>query len=219
MEAQVITSVASAILAATSAGVSVYYSHKSTQFTQRSAQNQYEDNMRGWAERTADVTGQLVQLLSNPDGEAEFNRNCEQLLGALRCQIDKGRWFFPNTHTDQKGTTKPFAYRGIRQPILDILVELYDQVDTIRRSGSKDRASACQTVEFEHRVFVSEVQKRLNPATRDANYRKYIGQLSAQFVEQSLHRPDRPRAVRQDDQPDSAPAADALPGAERRDAG
>jgi hypothetical protein len=113
---QTVTSFASAGVAALSAAVSVYYSHKATQRAERSAQCQYEDNIRVWAERTVDVTGQLVELLSNEGGEIEFNRNRSTLLAVLRCQIDKGRWYFPNIHTDKKGESKLPAFRGIRQP-------------------------------------------------------------------------------------------------------
>src|SRR5262245_9967271 len=118
MDAQTITAIASAVVATLSAVVSVYYSHQSTQYAQRSAQNQYEDHMREWAEQTVDVTAQLVELLSNEGGEQEFNARSGQFLASLRCQIDKGRWFFPNTLGDQKGAWKPLAFRGIRQPIL-----------------------------------------------------------------------------------------------------
>ena len=110
--------------------MSVYYSHKATQHAERSAQCQYEDNIRVWAERTVDVTGQLVELLSNEGGEIEFNRNRSTLLAVLRCQIDKGRWYFPNIHTDKKRAWKLPAFRGIRQPIIDVLVDIYEAAKT-----------------------------------------------------------------------------------------
>jgi hypothetical protein len=192
MDPQTVTSVASAGVAALSAGVSVYYSHKATQHAERSAQCQYEDNIRVWAERTVDVTGQLVELLSNEGGETEFSRNRSTLLAVLRCQIDKGRLYFPNIHTDKKGAWKPPAFRGIRQPIIDVLVNIYEASKTADWST---RPSAHQGVEDLHRKFVSEVQHRLNPSERDANYRRYVNQVSAQFVQESLVRPDRTGAV------------------------
>lgn len=194
MDAQTITAVVSAFLAAASAGVSVYYSHKATRYAERSAQNQHEDQMRVWAERTVDVTAELVELLSGQDGEDEFNARSGQLFVALRCQIDKGRWFFPNIHADKKGEWKPPAFRGIRQPILNVLVDLFDAT---KNADWQERESALAKVEQLHREFVSEVQERLNPAQRDANYRKYMREyedLSSQFVQESLKRPDRPHA-------------------------
>jgi hypothetical protein len=208
MDAQTVTSVASAGVAAVSAGVSVYYSHKATQHAERSAQCQYEDNIRVWAERTVDVTGQLVEVLSNEGDETEFNRNRSTLFAALRCQIDKGRLYFPNIHTDKKGAWKLPAFRGIRQPIIDVLVDIYQAAKTADWST---RSSAHQRVEDLHRKFVSEVQHRLNPLERDANYRRYVEQVSVQFVQESLLRPDRTRVVDRSD-PAAESASRAEPG-------
>jgi hypothetical protein len=207
MEAQTITSVASAVLAAGSAAVSVYYSHRATRLEERSAQNAYEDNMRVWAERTVDATGQLLELLSNEDGQAEFVERSGPLLAVLRCQIDKGRWYFPNLHHDKKGETKPLAFRGIRQKILDILVDLFEAVKTV---DWPNRAAVYRSVENLHREFVSEVQQRLDPSTRDAAYHRYVGQyqdLNSQFVQESLNRPDPRRADL--DRPDPTDSAHA----------
>jgi len=175
--------------------VSVYYSHRSTQYALRSAQNQYEDHMRVWAERTVDVTAQLVELLSNEDGEQEFNARRGQLVASLRCQIVKGRWFFRNLLEDQKGAWKPPAFRGIRQPILNVLVDLFDAA---KKADWKERKSTLAKVEALHREFVSEVQQRLNPSERDANYRQYVSRyddLSSQFVQESLNRPEPQRTA------------------------
>ena len=202
MDAQTVTAIASAGVAAISAVVSVYYSHRSTQYALRSAQNQYEDHMRVWAERTVDVTAQLVELLSNEDGEQEFNARRGQLVASLRCQIDKGRWFFPNLLEDQKGAWKPPAFRGIRQPILNVLVDLFDAA---KKADWKERKSALAKVEALHREFVSEVQQRLNPSERDANYRQYVSRyedLSSQFVQESLNRPDHLRTAVGDNRSD-----------------
>jgi hypothetical protein len=192
MNAQTIAPAASAFVAAVSAGVSVYYSHRATRRAEQSAQNQYEDNIRVWAERTIDVTGHLVELFHNPGREDEFITARTTLLGLLRCQIDKGRWYFPNTHTQDKGASKPAAFRGIRQPIVDVLVFLYQASRTAKWDALP---SARSRVENLHRQFVSEVQHRLNPTDRDANYRTYVAQVSAQFVEESLSRPDGAQAV------------------------
>jgi hypothetical protein len=190
MEAQTVTAVASAILAAGSAAISVYYSHKATRHAERSAQHAYEDGMRVWAERTVDATGRLLELLSNDGGQADFDEKSGSLLATLRCQIDKGRWYFPNLHHDKKGETKPLAFRGIRQKVVNVLVDLYDAV---KKLDWKNRAAVYQTVETLHREFVSELQQRLDPSTRDAAYQAYVGQyqdLNSQFVQESLNRPD-----------------------------
>lgn len=192
MDAQTITAVCSACVAAISASISVYYSHRATQHADRSAQSQYEDNIRIWAERTVDITGHLVELLSDRSSETAFPSAKEPLLGDLRCQIDKGRWYFPNTHTEQKGASKHSAYRGIRQPIIDHLVQVYFAVTS---ADWATRASVRDAVEDLHRQFVSEIQHRLDPSKRDANYRSFVDQLSEHFVQESLSRPDRARTA------------------------
>jgi hypothetical protein len=217
MQGQLVVAVASATVAALSAGVSMYYSRRSTWYAQRSAQNQYEGSMRLWAETTVDVTGELVELLSRENGEREFNERSGQLRARLRCQIDKGRWYFPNVHPDLKGSWKPPAFRGIRQRILNVLVDFFDAVD---KADWSDRQSAFTQVEGLHREFVSEVQQRLDPTTRDDNYQKFVAQyqdMSSQFVQESLQRPDRPHDESGDKgpefpggvQPVARPAADA----------
>jgi len=140
------------------------------------------------------VTARPVELSSNEDGDQEFNALRGQLVASLRCQIDKGRWLVPNILEDQKGVWKPPAYRGIRQPILNVLVDLFDAAKEV---DWNERGSALAKVEGLHREFVSEVQQRLNPSERDANYRQYVSryeELSSQFVQESLNRPETPRS-------------------------
>ena len=127
MDAQTVTAIASAGVAAISAVVSVYYSHRSTQYALRSAQNQYEDHMRVWAERTVDVTAQLVELLSNEDGEQEFNATRGQLVASLRCQIDKGRWVLSRPPRGPKGRVETTGFPR------------YPAADTQRPGGSLRR--------------------------------------------------------------------------------
>jgi hypothetical protein len=91
------------------------------------------------------------------------------------------------------------SFRGIRQPILNVLVDLFDAA---KKVDWKERESALAKVEGLHREFVSEIQQRLNPSERDANYRQYVSRyedLSSQFVQESLNRPDHLRTAVGDD--------------------
>jgi hypothetical protein len=83
-----------------------------------------------------------------------------------------------------------------------------DLFDAAKKADWKERESALAKVEGLHREFVSEVQHRLNPSERDANYRQYVSRyedLSSQFVQESLNRPDRPRTAVADDRSDPEP--------------
>jgi hypothetical protein len=205
MQAQTITSVASAVLALASASMSAYFSQKSSRHAEQSDQHQYEDTIRSWAERTVDVTGHLVELLSEPGEESGFREKSRPLLAVLRSQIDKGRWYFPNILKEKKGMDKPLAFRGIRQPILDVLVDLFWAV---KDADWNHRERVYQRVDDLHRQFVSHILARLDPSTRDANYQNYVA-LSAEFVDRSLQRAKGRPEVMHHGVPDSDPAVEA----------
>jgi hypothetical protein len=146
--------------------------------------------MRVWAERTVDVTAELVHRVRAPDGdESEFEKSRRELLAALSSQIDKGRFYFPNMHKDKAGHDKEPAYQGIRQYLLDDLVEIFDIVQEL---SWEDRGLVSDKLAHAHRLFVSRVQELLDPSRRDANYREITDQykVNSPFVADALRRAD-----------------------------
>jgi hypothetical protein len=188
MDGQLVVSVASATAAVLSAAVSFYFSRQSVEQTREFAQDQYEDNIRAWAERTVEITSELRQLASN--GSRTPNPDLiAKLLADLSAQIEKGRWFFPNVLTDKAGTWKEPAYQGIRQRVLDDLVDIHTAVE---ESDWQDRHALHQKVRAAHRSFVSRVQVKLDPSERDAAYQEMLQQYQVQstFVAQALAKAD-----------------------------
>jgi len=43
-------------------------------------------------------------------------------LGKISAGIDAGRLYFPNSEADKLGLHKEAAFRGVRHPVLDMLV-------------------------------------------------------------------------------------------------
>lgn len=167
MGAEVAVAVVSAFVAVLSAGGSAWFSHRATRLAENTARDQYLERVRDWADRTVEVTVAVVRLTRDTCPEGDYETRRSELREAISAQIEKGRWLFPNELREHIGTTKEAAYRGFRQPVLDCLVEIYDNLDGLAWA---DRASARGDVLMSQRAFVSEIQVKLDPNRRDAAY-------------------------------------------------
>lgn len=135
--------------------------------------DQYMTNVRLWADEACESISTAIHAQkATPSRQEELFITSLQQISAL---IDRGRWFFPNQWSDEYGQHKEPAYRGLRQPILDSLVEAYTIIDELR--NSKD---ATRVPELMHcqRTFVSEVQQVLNPRRRE----REIERINEQFA-------------------------------------
>lgn len=157
----------SAVVAVASAILSGWFSHRATRLAEMSARDQYLESVRDWAEDTVTVTTSIQRLLRDSCPEENFEGERCDLRTALSAQVEKGRWFFLNVLQERVGTTKEAAYRGLRQPVLDALVDIYDALDEL---NWESRATRIQQVRASHRLFVSEVQRLLDPNRRDSTY-------------------------------------------------
>ena len=92
----------------------------------------------------------------------------------LSSLIDTGRWYFPNQWTDDYGTHKEPAYRGMRQPVLDYVVEAYDLLkDSHSTESLRAELIAAQ------REFVSHIQEVLDPRKREQEIKKILVEFEA----------------------------------------
>lgn len=123
---------------------------------------QYMSNVRIWADEACDAIAVAVHSLKADQESKEAM--LVDALSKLSSLIDRGRWFFPNLWSDEYGQHKEPAYRGVRQPILDALVNAYNLIDKLRQSGGELHV---QELIHYQRSFVSEVQKTLNPQRRN----------------------------------------------------
>ena len=82
---------------------------------------------------------------------------------------DAGRLYFPNSEANKYGLHKEGAFRGVRHPVLDMLVRVYDLLEKVthqvpaspeERSELRDQATYCR------REFISRVQAQVDPRRR-----------------------------------------------------
>src|SRR5260370_37839018 len=91
-------------------------------------QQDYFASLRAWADQITDLLSEAIHFAElDPqrcaDGGCFEQRN--RIRVALSSLIDRGRFFFPNLHTDQHGQHKERAFQGYRQEVLNSLVAAY----------------------------------------------------------------------------------------------
>lgn len=96
----------------------------------------------------------------------------------LSAQIDRGRWFFPNYAIEQHGQHKHEAYRGFRPAVLDGLVNAYRAITELNFVDASRNQDIRMQVEAAKRMFTSEIQKVLDPRSRDEEFRKLLGKVA-----------------------------------------
>lgn len=117
----------------------------------------YFREITAWACQVSTAISQAIHIVDEPSKA----RRQDTLITLSAC-VDMGRWYFPNRHHDQRGTHKEPAYRGIRQEVLDWIVEAYNICE--RPDGYPHPRTAlvrCQ------RNFVSFIQEFLDPRSRE----------------------------------------------------
>jgi hypothetical protein len=170
----------SAVVAARSSKAADRHQEEAAQHAKRSAEllekehqlklrewtDQYFNSVRIWAEHVCYAISEATHVIEHPELNGDLKR---PILIRLSSLIDTGRWYFPNQWTDDYGTHKEPAYRGIRQPVLDCLVKAYDLLkDSQPTENSKAELIATQ------REFVSYVQEVLDPRQREQEIKKIL---------------------------------------------
>lgn len=106
------------------------------------------------------------QAVSQPE---EFERKRFEVLSRLSAGIDAGRLYFPNSEAEKLGLHKEAAFRGVRHPVLDMLVQIYDLLrsvtyrlpeDSQERLTIREQSIRCK------REFISRVQAEVDPRRR-----------------------------------------------------
>jgi hypothetical protein len=134
---------------------------------------QRDSDIIDWGNSCLNVCCQAEMLL-RPEYQAvseekEFERQRFKVLGKISAGIDAGRLYFPNSEADKLGLHKEGAFRGVRHPVLDMLVQVYDLLrkvtykrpeDPQERLAIREQAIACK------REFISRVQAEVDPRRR-----------------------------------------------------
>lgn len=175
-----IVAITSAVAAAISSKAADRHQEEAAQHTKKSAEllekehqlklrewtEQYFSSVRTWAEQVCHAISEATHIIENPELNGEHKR---PVLVRLSSLIDTGRWYFPNQWTDDYGTHKEPAYRGIRQPVLDYVVEAYDLLkDSHSTESLRAELIAAQ------REFVSHIQGVLDPRKREQEIKKIL---------------------------------------------
>lgn len=112
-----------------------------------------------------------------PDG-AFFHKRAE-LAWQLSALADRGRLFLPNIPTEKLGANNPVAFRGLRSPVLDHVVNACRLLGKLRaRSETALPSEIAGAMISAKREFVSEIQKVVDPRTRQERLRKLAGRNS-----------------------------------------
>lgn len=164
-------------ISATSALVSFYFSLKSraaikTQQRMQllSLQRQSDADLRQWAGEAVTVLSEAITLCHDDCIEWHGKNFVEQrrsILSRLSALTDRGRWFLPNEKADSHGQTKPVAYRGFRPAALDSLVAAIALLKNFVGGDSTHNQEVRRQLVAHKREFVSAIQEKLDPRTRD----------------------------------------------------
>jgi hypothetical protein len=174
----------SAVVAAISALVGVW-NFRREQLNQKIStakwRKEYFSDLLKWSDEAMVLLSESFHLCELDPKRMEKNEYFERrhkLRVALSAHIDRGRWFFPNYAKDQYGHHKHDAYQGYRHEVLDGLVHTYQEVSRLDYADAAKNAVRRVAIEEAKRSFTSEIQKVLDPRTRDAEFRKLTGAVA-----------------------------------------
>ncbi|MCS6473702.1 hypothetical protein NX871_27720 [Burkholderia thailandensis] len=185
LEPAVFVSAIAACISAVSALVAVW-NFRREQLNQRIAaakwKKEYFSDLLKWSDEAMLLLSESLHLCDLDPKRMEDNRFFEvqhTLRVKLSAQIDRGRWFFPNYAVEQHGTHKSTAFRGYRPEVLDGLVHAYRAVSSINYVEQSKNRQHRPEIEAAKRLFTSEIQRVLDPRSRDEEFKKLLTSVEA----------------------------------------
>ena len=142
-------------------------------------QKTYTD-IRAWADQVVEAMSEatlLCDLDPQKTTSPDFFARRHQLRVKLSTLIDRGRWFFPNTHHEQVGIHNHTAYRGIRPAAMDAVVAVFDLVGSLDYKLQAPNVSRRSLIVDHKRQFVSEIQNVLDPRERETEMEVVRGDI------------------------------------------
>lgn len=128
-----------------------YYFLRDRRHARYQMETAYVENLLAWHKEVVFCLMRLETLPSDRPGVRED-------LCTLSALIEQGRFFFPNIVENNFGASKPLAYRGYRNIVLQLLIEIYWQY-------SADEPSA-EASEKYRKSFTSAVFSIVDPVSR-----------------------------------------------------
>ncbi len=186
MDIQTTTIIASlsAIVAAVSSLVTVW-NYRREQLNQKIAaakwKKEYFADLLKWSDEAIFLLSDAMHLCeldpTKMDGTRFFDLR-HALRVKLSAQIDRGRWFFPNYKAEGVGGHKKEAYRGYRHEVLDGLVAAYRQLCVLDYKDASKNHACREGVEDAKRTFTTEIQRTLDPRSRDREFKILLGSVA-----------------------------------------
>ena len=141
---------------------------------------EYRHALRKWGFDAIDAISDAIFLCDfQTMSKDELKRHHHEVLLRLSSEADKGRLFIPNVYTEEFGTHKPEAYKGFREPILDVIIEVYDLLRTEYDFERQDNFKLFNKLWELRREFVSELQKMINPRELEQQLRDLSQTMSS----------------------------------------
>ncbi len=187
-----IIAIIAALISLSSAFISWYYARRTventklSQFLQFSGlKRQYFSQLQGWAKEVVETISDAISLCYlDPQQlpEKQFFYKRHELYSKLSSLLDEGRWFFPNLQS-VKEQNKEEAFKGIRQDVLNAIAEtihFVTQINYVEQSNNKEIGK--EYIVKSKRLFVTEIQKVLNPAERDEEFERLTSITKNKFL-------------------------------------
>ncbi len=124
----------------------------------------YLRDFRQWADeviRKMTEAAFLCELNPVKMKDNEFFRQRHDLRTQFSALLDRGRFFLPNEHYESLGTSKPSAYRGLRQEALNKLAEATELLNKVDYTDSSKNAPYRHEFVKLKKEFVSGLQTDL----------------------------------------------------------
>jgi len=183
LEPAVVISAIAACISALSALIATWNYHRerlNQKMTAAKWKKEYFADLLKWSDESIFLLSQSLHLCELDPRKMENNKFFElkhELRINLSAQIDRGRWFFPNYAIEKHGQHKHEAYRGFRPAVLDSLVFAYRAVSTLNYSDNSQNIKMREVVANAKRLFTSEIQKVLDPRSRDEEFEKITSKV------------------------------------------
>ena len=158
-----------------SAAISIFFSLRTRTDTKLQIQlqaialhRQFHGEMQKWADAVVMTMTEAIFLCDLDPTKMPSSSLFNQWLATrqkLSGLIDQGRWFLPNEQSKQP-KREELAYRGIRQPALNLVLDVYHLLKDFNYKSQPPNRELRDKLTNTKRAFVSEMQAILNPKER-----------------------------------------------------
>ena len=178
-----VIAVVSAAIALIGMAVTISETRKQRRISLAELRQVLDDRTFEWGSRAIDALSEAeAAIMTHAAGATvtDFNAQRQAVLGRISSLVDHGRLFFPNIETDDHGAEKESAFKGVRPPILDVLIYAIYEIETVDPMKTDEIADSCDYLRSCRRLLVSELQGYLDPKTRNEVLERFNHRLEDQ---------------------------------------